>query len=265
MALQLDPSESRRLIGDTTSEFVTLSIADTANFPLGVWMLAGDDGVTGSTANDLVYGNEGEDIISGDLGNDSLFGGKGKDFLTGEEGNDFLSGGQDADFIIGDAGNNILLGGRGNDLLISRSGNDTLVGGLGHDILAGLDDNNSIQIGGSNLYVIQAEPGVTDVNNADFILGFKVGVDRIGLAGGLNANDVDLQYVTNVRVLFRIDAPESLKLFSPPGTFDTQPIQSQGTLIKVRNSRDIVGFVPNVRVADLRVELSLFRNFNHLL
>ena len=251
MALQPDRSESRRLIGNNTSEFVTLSIADAANFPLGVWMLAGDDVVDGSTANDLVYGNEGEDIISGGLGNDSLFGGRGKDFLTGEEGNDSLSGGQDADFIMGGAGNDILLGGRGNDLLISGSGNDTLVGGLGHDILGGLDDNNSIKIGGSNLYVIQAEPGVTDVNNADFIIGFKAG-DRIGLAGGLNATDVDLQYVTNVTVLFGYDAPESFKLFTPPGSFDIQPIQSQGTLIKVRNSGDIVGFVPNARVADLQ-------------
>ncbi|MEG5140426.1 MULTISPECIES: calcium-binding protein [unclassified Microcoleus] len=252
MTLQPDPSESRRLIGDNTSESVTLSIANTANFPLGVWMLAGDDVVTGSTANDLVYGNEGEDFISGGLGNDSLLGGKGKDFLTGEEGNDSLSGGQDADFLIGGAGNNILLGGRGNDLLISLSGNDTLVGGLGHDILGSLDDNNSIKIGGSNLYVIQAEPGVTDVNNADLIIGFRVGVDRIGLAGGLNPTDVDLQYVTNVTVLFGFDAPESFKLFAPPGSLDTQPIQSQGTLIKARNSGDIVGFVSNVRVADIQ-------------
>ena len=253
MALQPDPSEFRRLIGDNTSEFVTLSIADATNFPLGVWMLAGDDLVTGSTANDLVYGNEGEDLISGGLGNDSLFGGKDKDFLIGEEGNDSLSGGQDADYLIGGVGNDILLGGRGNDLLISGNGNDTLVGGLGHDILAGVDENNSsIKIAGSNLYVLQAEPGVTDVNNSDFILGFRVGVDRIGLAGGLNATDVDLQYVTNVRVLFGFDAPESFKLFTPPGSFDTKPIESQGTLIKVRNSGDIVGFVPNVRVADLQ-------------
>ncbi len=251
MTLQPDPSESRRLIGDNTSESVTLSIANTANFPLGVWMLAGDDFVTGSTANDLVYGNEGEDIISGGLGNDSLLGGKGKDFLIGEEGNDSLSGGQDGDFLIGGAGNDILLGGRGNDLLISGSGNDTLVGGLGHDILGGLNDNNSIKIGGSNLYVIQAEPGVTDVNNADFIVGFKAG-DRIGLAGGLNATDVDLQYVTNVTVLFGYDAPESFKLLTPPGSFDLQPIQSQGTLIKVKNSGDIVGFVANARVADIQ-------------
>jgi Ca2+-binding RTX toxin-like protein len=70
MALQPDPSGLRRLIGDNTSEFVTLSIADAANFPVGVWMLAGNDTVNGSTANDLVYGNEGEDLIirnSGDI------------------------------------------------------------------------------------------------------------------------------------------------------------------------------------------------------
>lgn len=253
MALQRDSSEQRRLIGDNTSEVVTLSIADATNFPLGGWMLGGDDVVTGSTANDLIFGNEGEDIISGELGNDSLFGGKGKDFLLGDEGNDSISGGQDADFLMGGAGNDIFLGGRGNDFLLSGNGNDTLVGGLGRDILGGANDNNtSIKIGGSNLYVLQVEPGVTDVNNTDLIVTFRPGVDRIGLAGGLTASDVDLQYVTNVTVLYGFDAPETFKQLAPPGTFNTQPIQSQGTLIKVRNSGDIVGFVTNVRVAEIQ-------------
>lgn len=256
MALQKDPSGVPRLIGDNTSESVELSVAysrfgDVTNFPSGVWMLGGDDTVIGSTSSDLVYGNEGEDIISGNFGNDSLFGGRGKDLIAGGDGNDSLNGGQDGDVLLGDSGNDILLGGKGNDFLISGSGNDTLVGGLGHDILGGLDDNGSIKIGGSNLYVIQAEPGVTDVNDADFIIGFKAG-DRIGLAGGLNATDVDLQYVTNVTVLFGYDAPESFKLLTPPGSFDLQPIQSQGTLIKVKNSGDIVGFVANARVADIQ-------------
>lgn len=253
MALQPDPSESRRLIGNNTSEFVTLSIADATNFPVGVWMLAGNDTVNGSTANDLVYGNEGEDVINGGLGNDYLLGGKDKDFLNGGEGNDSLSGGQDADALLGSAGNDILLGGKGNDLLYSGSGNDTLVGGLGRDFLAGLDDNNSsLKIGGSNLYVLQAEPGVTDVNNADAIAGFRVGLDRIGLAGSLTVSDVDLQYVTNVALFFEFDAPEYLKTFAPPGTLEPRFVQSQGTLIKVRNSGDIVGFVEGVRVADIQ-------------
>ncbi len=34
MDLQPEPSESQRLIGDNTSEFVTLSIADATNFPI---------------------------------------------------------------------------------------------------------------------------------------------------------------------------------------------------------------------------------------
>jgi Ca2+-binding RTX toxin-like protein len=253
MALKPDPSEPRRLIGDNTSEAVILSIADAANFPLGVWMLPGNDGVTGSTANDLVYGNEGEDIIIGNFGNDSLLAGKGRDLLYGGEGNDCLSGGQDTDFLIGGVGNDILLGGKGSDFLVSGNENDTLVGGLGRDILGAFDENNSsIKIGGSNLYVLQAEPGVRDVNNADLIVYFRPGVDRIGLTGGLTTSDVDLQYVTNVTLLIGFDTPESFKQFAPPGTFDTRSRQSQGTLIKVRNSGDIVGFVENVRAADLQ-------------
>ncbi|MEG4803614.1 calcium-binding protein [Microcoleus sp. ARI1-B5] len=262
MALQPDPSEVRRLIGDNTSEFVTLSIADATNFPVGVWMLAGNDTVNGSTANDLVYGNEGEDLLRDNLGNDFLLGGKGKDFLAGGEGNDSLSGGQDADVLSGSAGNDILFGGRGNDVLFSGDGNDTLVGGLGRDILGSFDNSNtSIKIGGSNLYVLQAEPGVTDVNNADAIGPFRVGLDRIGLAGGLTASDVDLQYVTNVAILLDFDVPEVLKDFAPPGALDSRFVQSQGTLIKVRNSGDIVGFVENVRVADIQGSIISVQGF----
>jgi Ca2+-binding RTX toxin-like protein len=253
MALRPDPSESRRLIGDNTSEFVTLFIADAYEFPLGVWMLAGNDTVDGSIGDDLVYGNEGEDEIEDYWGDDSLLGGKGKDYLDGGEDNDYLSGGQDADYLIGSTGNDILFGGRGNDFLVSGNGNDTLVGGLGRDFLAGLDDvETSFKTEGSNLYVLQPEPGVKDVNNADLIITFRPTLDRIGLAGGLTASDVDLEYVTNVKVILDFDPLESLKDFETPGTFDVKQIQTQGTLIKVRNSGDIVGFVEDVRVAELQ-------------
>jgi Ca2+-binding RTX toxin-like protein len=261
MALRPDPSESRRLIGNNTSEVVTLSSGDTANAPLGVWMLAGDDRVTGSTANDLVYGNDGEDLIRGELGNDSLFGGRGKDLLTGDQGDDFLSAGQDSDWLMGLMGNDVLLGGRGNDFLFSGNGNDTLVGGLGRDILAGLDDNNSsIKTGGRNLYVLQAEPGVTDFNNADIIVFFRPGIDQLGLAGGLTVSDLDLQYVTNVTVFLGFETPESFKQFVPSG-LNVPPVQSQGTLIKVRNSGDIVGFVAQTQVSELQSSIISVQNF----
>jgi Ca2+-binding RTX toxin-like protein len=261
MALKPDPSEQRRLIGDNTSEVVTLSIADATNFPLGGWMLGGDDLVTGSTANDLIFGNEGEDIISGELGNDSLFGGKNKDLLSGDQGNDSLSGGQDADFLRGGAGNDILLGGRGNDFLLSGNGNDTLVGGLGRDVLAPLEDNGSIKIGGSTLYVLQAEPGVTDVNNADAIVGFTLGVDRIGLANGLTANDIVLENLTNALVTLQFDFSQAISFIVPPDILAPKSAVTSGTLIKVKNSGDLIGFVESVTPAQLQNSIISVQGF----
>jgi RTX calcium-binding nonapeptide repeat (4 copies) len=245
MALQPDPLEPRRLIGDNTSEVVTLSIADTNNFPLGVWMLGGDDTVDSSAANNLVYGNEGEDILRGNLGNDSLFGGRGKDFVGGNAGNDYLSGGQDADFIYGFGGNDILLGGRGHDFLISGDGYDTLIGGLGRDVFLGASDNLSLPKIGSNLYVLQAEPGVLDLNNADRIAFFGVG-DLIGLAGGLTASDIVLERLTNVTIVLEFDVPQALKNSLQPGILNPGPIVTSGTLIRVKNSGEMLGFVDGV-------------------
>ena len=251
MALQTDPSEPRRLIGDNTSEQVFLSSADANNFPLGVWMLGGDDTVNSSAANNLVYGNEGEDILRGSLGNDSLFGGRAKDALFGDAGNDYLSGGQDADFIYGDAGNDILLGGRGNDILTSGNGYDTLIGGLGKDYLVSLNDDNSAPKVGSNLYVLQAEPGVKDINNADLITGFRVGSDQIGFAGGLTASDVVLENLTNVTIVVEFDPPQAVKNFAM-GALGSRATVTTGTLIKVKNSGDILGFVDGVTPAQIQ-------------
>jgi Ca2+-binding RTX toxin-like protein len=257
MALQRDPSGVPRLVGDNTSESVGLSVDNSrfggvTNFPSGVWMLGGDDTVVGSTANDLVFGNEGEDIITGNFGNDSLFGGKGKDAIAGREGNDSINGGQDGDFIVGEGGNDILLGGRGNDFLASGNGNDTLVGGLGRDLLAAFDDNNSIKIGGNNLYVLQAEPGVTDVNNADIIVSFRPAFDKIGLADGLTVNDVVLESLTNVSITVQAEFPQAVGSFATPEQLRPISLVTSGTLIKIKNSGDLIGFVESVTPAQLQ-------------
>ncbi|MEG4277504.1 calcium-binding protein [Microcoleus sp. MON1_C1] len=260
MALQRDPSGVPRLIGDNTSESVELSVANSrfggvTNFPSGVWMLGGDDSVIGSTANDLVYGNEGEDIIRGNFGNDSLFGGRGKDAINGNESNDSLNGGQDGDVLFGESGNDILLGGKGNDFLVSGSGNDTLVGALGRDLLTGLGDSGSLKIGGSNLYVLQAEPGVRDVNNADFIVGFRQPFDKIGLANGLTVNDIVLENLTNVPITIQVEFPQVAgSVVTPEQSQLLKPVSivSSGTLIKVRNSGDAIGFVEGVTPVQLQ-------------
>lgn len=260
MALQRDPSGLPRLIGDNTSESVELSVANSSfggltNFPSGVWMLGGDDTVVGSTASDLVYGNEGEDIIRGNFGNDSLFSGKGKDAIIGGEGNDSLNGGQEGDAITGDSGNDILLGGKGNDFLVSGSGNDTLVGGLGRDILTGLGDSSSFKIGGSNLYVLQAESGVRDVNNTDIIIGFRQAFDKIGLADGLTVNDIVLENLTNVLLTIQLEFPQAAASIVTPQQsqiFQPTSVVTSGTLIKIRNSGDAIGFVDGLTPAQLQ-------------
>lgn len=263
MVLQIDPSGVPRLVGDNTSEYADLRFRSTANFPSGVLMLGGEDTVFGSTIGDLIFGNDGEDSLVGYFGNDSLFGGKGKDDLWGGEGNDYLIGAQDADWIIGEAGDDVLLGGRGNDILYSGNGNDTLIGGLGRDWCSGVNyDGSSLKTSGSTLYVVQSEPGVTDINKTDVIAAFQVGLDRIGLAGGLTLNDVVLDNLTNVLLLKEFDFSEAAKLNVYPAYFlNPFTVVASGTLIKVRNSGDLIGFVGGVTPAQLQNSIISVQGF----
>jgi RTX calcium-binding nonapeptide repeat (4 copies) len=267
MVLRTDPSRVPRLIGDNTSEYVDLSVENSrfggvTNFPSGVWMLGGDDTVFGSITNDLIFGNDGEDILTGDFGKDSLFGGKGKDELWGGDGNDYLTGGQDADWILGEAGDDILLGGRGNDILYSGNGNDTLIGGLGRDWSSGVDYDNSLKTSGSNLYVLQVESGITDINKADVITRFQVGLDRIGLADGLTVNDLVLENLTNIVLLKDFDFSQATKLKVKPEYFLSPSTEvSSGTLLKVRSSGDFIAFVDNVTPAEIRNSIISVQGF----
>lgn len=252
MALQRDPSGASRFFGDNTSEYADLRVGSLSNSSEGVFVLGGDDTVDGSTNNDLIFGNDGEDIIRGNFGNDSLLGGKGKDAIAGDGGNDSINGGQDGDVLFGYGGNDVLLGGKGNDFLVSGSGNDTLVGGLGRDLLAGFGDSNSLKIGGNNLYVLQAEPGVTDINNADLIVGFRQPFDKIGLADGLTVNDIVLENLTNVSITVQAEFPQAAGAFASPDLLRPISFVTSGTSIKIRNSGDLIGFVEGITPAQLQ-------------
>ena len=244
MALKPDPSGILRLIGDNTPELIQLFPEDLTNFPLGAWALDGDDTVTGLGASDLILGNEGEDVLRGFAGNDSVFGGKGKDLLYGDEGNDCLSGGLEADFLIADADDDILFGGRGNDVLDGGEGNNTLVGGLGRDFL--------ICEFGSNLCVLGIDPANTDINSSDAIAGFVPDLDRIGLASGLTVNDIVLEPLENVTFTYNLDGPQALLQLFPPEALSGITGLSSGTLIRVRNSNAILGFVEDVTPDELQ-------------
>ncbi|MEG4393076.1 calcium-binding protein [Microcoleus sp. BROC3] len=252
MALQRDPSGSSRFFGDNTSEYVDLRVGSGGISSGGVLLLGGDDTIDGAITNDLIFGNEGEDILRGIFGNDSLFGGKGKDAILGGDGNDSINGGQDGDVLFGDAGNDVLLGGKGNDFLVSGSGNDTLVGGLGRDILLSAQENGSFKIGGTNLYVLQTEPGVTDINNADIILNFRNAFDKIGLADGLTVNDIVLENLPNVLITVQFEVPQSAGYLFTPAQLKPTSMVTSGTAIKLRNSGEFIGFVEAVTPAQLQ-------------
>jgi len=266
MALKPDPSRIVRLIGDNTSELIQLFPGDLTNFLLGAWVLDGDDTVDGSGASELILGNQGEDILRGFAGNDSLFGGKGRDALYGQEGNNFLSGGLDADFILGEAGDDILFGGRGNDVLDGAGGDNTLVGGLGRDFLSGGF--------GNNLCVLEIDPATRDINSSDIIESFDPDLDRIGLASDLTVNDIVLEPVQNVALTYTFDGPQALQPLLPPGPADTfsgpasatQPRSGitgvySGTLIRVKNSNAILGFVEGVTPNELQSRIVSVQGF----
>lgn len=168
-----------RLLGDNTSESITLSPGELTNIPGGVWVRGGNDTVLGSADSELILGNEGQDSISGGTGNDTISGGKDSDFVDGGIGNDLVKGDQDSDTVTGGDGNDSLFGGRGKDQLFGDAGddflsgdrdNDTLTGGLGRDTFA-------LSTGGG----------------LDIITDFENTIDYIQVPVGVNISDILIQ------------------------------------------------------------------------
>ncbi|QIL01817.1 hypothetical protein G7078_02795 [Sphingomonas sinipercae] len=85
-------------------------------------VLAGNDGVTGSNGDDVLFGFGGDDAMNGNQGNDWLYGGDGDDAILGWTGDDHLYGGN---------GNDVLSGGTGADEMYGGAGNDVYAVGLG--------------------------------------------------------------------------------------------------------------------------------------
>lgn len=192
-----------RLVGDDTSENLTLSVGQLANFPGGAWLFGPEDTVTGSSDAELILGNAGDDRIFGNDGNDSLYGGKGDDSLLGENGDDLLKGEVDNDTLIGLADDDILRGGKGNDALFGGLGNDTLNGDIGVDTLTG-DEGNDV-------FVLTNKLGGSTVALADTITDFDKGKDKIALADGL--------LFENIRILPDSQNPNDTVIQQDTGEF----------------------------------------------
>ena len=168
------------------------------------------DNIDGGNGDDILAGGRHSDTVLGGDGNDSLFGGRDNDILFGGKGSDTLAGNSENDNLTGDGGNDLLVGNSGDDTLDGGTGNDTLSGGLGNDILLGgagddvLEDDrgNNILEGGSgnDTFVLQAGG-----NNA--VMDFQVGLDRIGLRGGMRFENLALVFDGNDTAIFAQSQP----------------------------------------------------------
>jgi hypothetical protein len=118
------------------------------------------------------------------------------------------------------------------------------------------------------------DPATTDINSSDIIEGFDPDLARIGLASDLTVNDIVLEPVQNVALTYTFDLPQALQPLLPPGpagafsgsASGTQPRGGitgiySGTLIRVRNSNAILGFVDNVTPNELQSRMVSVQGF----
>ena len=168
---------------DNTPDIFQITPGLLASSPGGLLGLKGNDKVSGSVEQNLIYGNQDSDILLGADKDDTLYGGKDNDLLVGKTGNDLL---------LGDKGNDFLLGDQGNDSLNGGNGGDTLIGNLGQDILTGGDD--------ADVFVLQADPQVINSANADIITDFDSNIDLIPELLKLNRVHEKLASVISLRL-----------------------------------------------------------------
>lgn len=151
----------------------------------------GDDTLWGGEEADTLVGDLGDDSLTGDSGNDTLYGGDGADTMEGAAGDDILDGESGNDLLLGGLGNDALYGANGSDRLDGGDGNDSINGGYDNDWLVGAagsdtlfgDDGLDTLIGGfgKDLFVAYA-PASALTAQADRIIDFEVGVDKISLS-----------------------------------------------------------------------------------
>ena len=139
-----------------------------------------DDVLVGDDQNNVILGLKGDDSLDGGAGDDTLVGGKGDDTLVGGDGDDTLNGGKGDDTLAGGDGNDTLNGGKGDDTLVGGDGNDTLAGGQGNDLLIGGEGNDILDGGGGYDQVFG--------NDGDDVLIYSMtksaGADTSGVAAG---------------------------------------------------------------------------------
>lgn len=132
--------------------------------------------LTGSEADECIFGLDGVDTIYGGAGDDVIDGGNDRDRLLGQDGDDLLLGGEGSDKLYGEHGQDTLIGGEDNDVLNGGHGQDELTGGAGED-----------------LFVIDAHRA-TRAGENDVVTDFEARVDTFRFE---HSEDIDIDAVQN--------------------------------------------------------------------
>jgi hypothetical protein len=212
-------------------DVVTLTPGLTSSYIDGLFALDGADSVVGSVDADFVRGNSGNDTIYGESGDDILLGGEDRDLIFGEVGSDIIVGNSGEDILDGGSGDDILAGNTENDTLLGQGGIDILRGGKGDDSLLG-GDGDDILVGdfgadtliggsGSDIFALRDKTAVTDLEQANIITDFEAGIDTIAFGGTLTTEEISLESIP------------------------------QGTLVKIRNTNQILGLLLGTSIETL--------------
>lgn len=130
-------------------------------------------------------------------------GSMGDYLLSVTSSNDGGSIGTEDDLLTGTPGRDRLSGQNGNDTLLGGGGNDVLAGGAGNDLLNG-EAGRDLLVGGRGNDIFVLDSPVANARQADRIRDFQSG-DAIGLTEGLTAGDLNLRLVRGNNTLIRIE------------------------------------------------------------
>lgn len=144
---------------------------------------------------------EGSTIFASDL-DDTIIGGSQGD--TGDGDTLFARAGDD--FILGGAGSDVMFGGAGDDLIFGGSGDDFIVGGAGSDLLYG--GTTAGEGTGRDIFAFGLGKGT------DIVLDFEVGIDAIGLTGGLSFGQLYVVQSAQDTVIGAVSTGEALAVLT---------------------------------------------------
>ncbi len=229
-----------------SAESFTLSLFNGVGADLGVGtataLINDNDSATtpgqGTPGDDLLLGDEqanqinagaGNDFIYAGAGNDTIIGGEGADSIRAGKDDDLVEGGVGDDSLMGDMAQDTLIGGDGNDILRGGKGFDSLIGGNGSDTLSG-DRGRDTLVGGadSDVFALPAFAAIDDVAFADLIVNFQVGIDKIGLTGGLTQNDLSFEFINGDTIIRIAQSNQILGIVN-----DVAPNQLSGSFVNV--------------------------------